>query len=274
MYTNHWRLNHRPFDNDFDRRFYYPSEVHQATLLKLRYAIEHRRGAALLAGPSGLGKTLLVRALQEDLPEAYGPLVHLGFPQMPPAELLALLANALTGETAGGSAIHTNVQRIEQALVRNAEQHRHTVVVLDEAHLLRDTGGLETVRLLLNLETNWTLLLVAQTALLPALERMPELEERLSVKCLLRRFTLEETISYIHHRMLTAGTVELHAVFDPAALERIHQLTEGTPRRINRLCDLCLLIGYAEDVSRVTAPHVEAVAGELVTAASVTRRAA
>jgi type II secretory pathway predicted ATPase ExeA len=274
MYTTYWKLNVRPFDSSFDRRFYYPSEAHQATLLKLRYAIENRRGAALLAGASGLGKTLLVHALREDLPEEYGPLVHVKFPQMPPTELLSLLADGLTGETSSAAAVNHSVQRIEQALARNVESNRHAVVVIDEAQLLRDTGGLETVRLLLNFEAAWTLLLVAQPAILPALERMPELEERLSVKCLLRRFTLEETVSYIHHRMLVASAIDAQAIFEPTSLEAIHRLTDGIPRRINRLCDLCLLIGYAEDLPQITPAHVEAVAEELVTAVGPVRHAA
>ncbi|MCY2993525.1 MAG: AAA family ATPase, partial [Planctomycetota bacterium] len=265
MYTTYWKLNVRPFDSSFDRRFYYPSEAHQATLLKLRYAIENRRGAALLAGASGLGKTLLVHALHEDLPEEYGPLVHVRFAQMAPTELLSFLADGLTGETSGEAAVNHSVQRIEQALAKNVESHRHAVVVIDEAQLLRDTGGLETVRLLLNFEAAWTLLLVAQPAILPALERMPELEERLSVKCLLRRFTLEETVSYIHHRMLAASTIDTPAIFEPTSLETIHRLTDGIPRRIHRLCDLCLLIGDAEDLPQITPTHVAAVAEELAT---------
>ena len=58
MYETYWRLTQKPFENAADPRFYYPAESHQAALLKLRYAIENRRGAALLAGPSGSGKTL------------------------------------------------------------------------------------------------------------------------------------------------------------------------------------------------------------------------
>lgn len=274
MYTTFWKLSTRPFENTTDRRFYYPSEVHQAALLKLRYVVEHGRGAALLAGGSGLGKTLLVQTLRDDLPEECGPLVHIKFPQMPPDQLMAHLADMLTGEHSSDASVSLSVSRIEQALARYAEQQRPAIVVIDEAHLLRATGGLETVLLLLNFDSPWTLLLVGQPAILPALERLPELEERLNVKCLLRRFTLEETISYVHHRMLIANVVDTHAIFEPAALETIHQLADGVPRRINRLCDLCLLIGFAEDAAQITAAHVQAVADELLANVTTARQAA
>ncbi|GAG08635.1 unnamed protein product, partial [marine sediment metagenome] len=63
MYESYWQLTTRPFDNGDDSRFYFPSESHQGALLKLRYAVENRRGGALLSGAAGLGKTLLANML-------------------------------------------------------------------------------------------------------------------------------------------------------------------------------------------------------------------
>jgi general secretion pathway protein A len=47
----------------------------------------------------------------------------------------------------------------------------------------------------------------------------------------------------------------------------LFELTGGNPRRVNRLCDLALLIGYAEEQVRINAPQIEAVCTELVTVA-------
>jgi general secretion pathway protein A len=74
--------------------------------------------------------------------------------------------------------------------------------------------------------------------------------------------------------MHAAGAGDVHSVFDPAALEAIHQWSGGTPRRINRLGDLALLIGFAEEQRRVTATHVAAVADELLTGHAGRRLAA
>ena len=141
------------------------------------------------------------------------------------------------------------------------------MVAIDEAHLLVDSDALDSLRLLLNFDAGakpaLTLLLVGQPQLLPALERLPALEARLGVKCLLRPFNLEETISYVSHRLTAAGAT--HEIFTSEALTTLYQLTGGNPRRINRLCDLALLIGYAEEQVRINAHQVEAVCSELVT---------
>jgi type II secretory pathway predicted ATPase ExeA len=269
MYEAHWRLNRKPFAEWADARDYYPAETHQAALLKLRYAIENRRGAAVLAGPSGVGKTLVARMLRDHLAESVQPIAHLVFPQMPTAELLAYLAveiGAGTGDAAKPS-IDSSVRRIQSRLTQNAQQGKHAVMIIDEAHLVEGGQTFEALRLLLNFESeagpHATLVLIGQTGLLPALGRMPQLDERMAVKCLLRPLHLEETMAYVQHRLAVAGAER--TIFEPAATEALHQLTGGVPRQINRLCDLALLIGFAEELGALGAEQIEAVSRDLVT---------
>lgn len=275
MYESYWRLHAKPFENHADPRFYYPSESHQGALLKLRYAIGQRRQAALLAGASGIGKTLLVDVLKRQLEQTVQPFVRLVFPQMSPAELLAYLAGELNNESALSAAaptppVESSVRRIQQALAKNAARGQHAVVVIDEAHLLRDPAVFETLRLLLNFEIDgrppFTLLLVGQPGLLRSIERMPSLEERLGAKSLLRSFTPEETSGYVAHRLQATGATR--EVFDSSALDALHCLSLGLPRRVNRLADLALLVGFAEERSTISAEQIEAVHEDLVTVAA------
>lgn len=271
MYESYWQLKQRPFENSADPRFYYPAESHQAAVLKLRYAIENQLGGALLAGASGSGKTLIVGMLREMLRERVSPLVHLVFPQMTSTELLAYLADELQGGNSGaaGASVPQSIRRIEHALrgdPRDKTARRRAVVVIDEAHLIESSETLEALRLLLNFESEgrpgMTLLLVGQTGLLPTLDRMPQLEERLGVKCLIRTFSEQETAAYVEHRLKVAGATR--TIFEPDAIPTLHALTHGVARRINRLCDLALLIGFAEERSTIGASHFEAVCQELV----------
>jgi len=268
MYEAYWELDAKPFETSADTRFFVPLETHQGALLKLRYAVENNRGAAMLAGMSGLGKTLIVQALLGQLGEHFSPVVHIVFPQMPADQLLAYIAESLTGTIATDTVptIDRSVRAIEQMLWRNADSGHHAVLILDEAHDLEEMGALETIRLLLNFEFNTqqplTVLLVGQPALLPALNRTRELDERLAVRCLLRPLTSDETVQYVQHRMQAAGA--RRTIFQPEAVAAVHQWTHGVPRLINRLRDLALLIGFAEERAAIGPEQIEVVAAELV----------
>ncbi len=278
MYEAHWKISERPFENRVDSKFYYPAESHQATLLKLHYAIENRRAAALLCGPGGMGKSLLVEALNRQLSEEFRPIHHLVFPAMNSVQLVRYLVDQIGAcpKTDSPENIPTlnrdlasDVVAFERFLRESLKKARHPVIVIDEAHLLEQYDLLEPLRLLLNIaagdsgsESAWTLVLVGQPTLLSHAERYHALDERLAVKCMLNRFLPEETTAYIQHRLRTAGA-DAEEVFDYPALERIHTLTQGIPRRINRLCDLALMVGYAEDLSIISSEVIDNVHSDL-----------
>lgn len=128
---------------------------------------------------------------------------------------------------------------------------------------------LEPLRLLLNVaadrapgEAAWTLVLVGQEVAMAQVERYPALDERLAVKCMVGRMKPEETLSYIQHRLRVAQG-DSAQIFSSEALEAIECLSQGLPRRINRLCDLALMIGYAEEMSRITAEVIDSVHADL-----------
>ncbi len=270
MYEEYWRLSARPFENRMGGEFYYPAETHQASMLKLRYAIENRRAAALLCGPSGMGKTLVSDLLLKQLDESHRPLHHLVFPALDSQQLLRYLVQQVDAQgSEWPREASADLQRFEKFLQSNLDAQRHAVLIVDEAHLLEQYGLLEPLRLLLNVaasqspgESAWTLVLAGQPTLLSHVERYHPLDERLAVKCMLNRFLPEETVGYIQHRIRAVGG-NAQALFDEQALERIHQLSQGIPRRINRLCDLALMVGFAEERHVISGTVIDSVHGDL-----------
>jgi len=68
-YLEYYKLNEHPFSNVVDSRFYYNSPQHAQAITKLRYAIDTRKGLAVVIGNIGAGKTTLARRLLEELDE-------------------------------------------------------------------------------------------------------------------------------------------------------------------------------------------------------------
>jgi general secretion pathway protein A len=272
MYLDYWHLSAKPFEPVVHRSQFFPCEPHEAAWMKLRYAVENRRGAVLVAGPPGTGKTMLVQLFRNELPQNFSPQVHLVFPQMSSRDLLVYLAEQLGAPPADPPrhTIEESVRRLERQFQQNTQQGRHALVVIDEAHLLEDCGALETLRLLLNFELAgqpmFTLLLVGQMGLVSAVGRLNGLEERIAVKTLVRSFTVDETAAYVRHRLEVAGATR--DIFTPDAIEAMHYLGHGIPRQINRLGDLALVVGFADRLSQLTAQQIESVSEELVTIAT------
>lgn len=278
MYEEYWGLTRRPFAAEFDAASYFPTTAHQAALSKLRYLHEVTGGAGAVIGASGLGKTALLELLRSERQPGDGPLVHIAYPQFTAAELLRYLHDRLAQPTIGatsttsanaatGDALPLDrvLRQLEDRLAQLAEEGRYPLIALDDAHLINDRAGWQGLQLLLNLQQSaaarFTLLILGQQELISQLRRYPTLEERLVIRCLLQPLSLEETERYLEHRLHAVGG-DL-GVFDPAARQLIHQLTQGNLRRINRLCDFALLIGFAESRTVLTPTEIRAVAEEL-----------
>ncbi len=274
MYTQYWKLQERPFDDGDTSRYFCATEAVSAAMLKLRYAIEHWQHGLVLCGPSGVGKTTLLGHLRQTLASDTRLWIPILFPEMPVPELLAEIAERIawaSGMANSGDTIFSptpevrmSIRRIEQQLQENLHRGIQTVLVLEEAHRL-SPPILETLRLLLNFGDNEAchglfLILSGQPGLLPMLNRLPHVEERLSGRSLLPPFSMEETKQYVAHRLEIAGTRE--SPFDDEALEVLHRVSGGIPRRINRIADMSLLLGFAEEVERLNAELVQAVADD------------
>lgn len=271
MYEAHWNISDRPFENWGDNRYFFASEVHQSAILQLRYAIESRRAAVTLCGDSGMGKTLLMDTLIGQLTENDSPIAKIVFPHLSGEQLLGYIADELTGESgAYDEPSRITLRRLSSFLQKNIDDGKHAIVIVDEAQVLTANDQLETLRLLLNLqhdhnraESALTLVLVGHTTLLTQVERYRALDDRLSAKCILNRFTSEQTVQYISHRLSVVGG-NASEIFLPEALELLHLRAAGIPRRINRLADLALMVGYADDVRRINVQHIDNVHQELI----------
>src|SRR5512136_3101282 len=63
MYRKFYGLKEKPFEITVDPRYFYLSETHKEALAHLVYAVQERKGFAVVTGEVGTGKTTLVQTL-------------------------------------------------------------------------------------------------------------------------------------------------------------------------------------------------------------------
>ena len=240
-------LEREPFSTSPDPAFFYQSQNHRAILANLLIEFRLRRGLSIVLGDIGTGKTTLGRKLIQMLRDRERFVFHLVLDPTFPSEDLFFSALIRTLGIAVPAASPTLVdyrEVLERYLFQQGIQAGQTVVlIIDEAHKLNGLS-LEALRILLNYETNdvklLQLVLLGQMELLPLITGLPNLMDRVSLKCVLEPLDAPETREMIHFRLREAGYQSRLPLFTDDAIEAIHDYAEGYPRRIAMLCHQAL----------------------------------
>lgn len=264
MYLDFYQLREYPFSLACDPRYLYFSQGHREAISGLLYCLRERKGVALLVGEPGTGKTTLLAAVMEMLPGGVVAQVLDSPLHATPADALAAIARGFELEIEGGlSGLQARLLHFLQERYRRGQC---ALLIIDEAQDLNPLV-LEQVRLLTNLETGGHKLLQIILSGQPELSRHLQtlngraLHQRVAVRCQLAALTPAETQAYVKARLEHAGAARV--LFEPAAMERIHQLAQGIPRVINVVADHCLLAGFAAQSPQVSRALVERVALQL-----------
>lgn len=270
MYASHFGLKQAPFSIAPDPRYLFMSDRHREALAHLLYGVGGGGGFVLLTGSIGAGKTTVCRCFLEQIPRRCN-VAYIFNPKLNAVELLRTVCEEFRipcpEAPEEAQSIKALVDRINEYLLRTHGVGQNNVLIIDEAQNLAPEV-LEQLRLLTNLETNerklLQIILIGQPELRDLLAR-PEMEQ--VAQRVIARFHLDalssmETAQYIQHRLSVAGH-RRGRLFTDEAMGRIHEWTQGVPRRINLLCDRALLGAYAEDRPQVDRRIVDKAAAEV-----------
>ncbi|MCK5311635.1 MAG: AAA family ATPase [Desulfobacteraceae bacterium] len=266
MYRNFYHIKAKPFQTSADPKFMWAGEKHQEALATLKYGIINNKGFVLLTGDVGTGKTTLINTLLQSLKNNNGiicasvPDCNLDF-----IDFINYVAYSFGMEedfkTKGSFLIS-----FKKFLMNAAKNGKKVLLIIDEAQLLTDEM-LEQIRLLSNIDRAESKILniffVGQNEFNDILLKKSNraVRQRLSLNYNLHPLTTFETYDYIKHRLKVAGTSR--ELFTNSAVQKIHQHAEGAPRRINILCDHCLLSGYVNKQKKIDESIVQECAAEL-----------
>ncbi len=267
MYESFFGLTLEPFSVAPDPRFLYLSQSHRDALSHLVNGLRHGGGFVLLTGEVGAGKTTVWRRFLELLPSNFD-VAYVVNPKLGVEALLARICGDLRVELTEGAPSYDPIDAIHGHLLLAHARGRRTLIVVDEAQAL-SLDVMEQLRLLTNLVVTSDrklvqMLLIGQPELRTMLEKpaLEPLAQRVVARFHLPALPESETAHYIAHRLAVAGlTGDLP--FDGEAMQRIHRICRGVPRRINVLCDRALVVAHAAGSKRVDRAVVERAASEV-----------
>ena len=258
MYIEYWKLERKPFENTPNPDFFYPALEHSEALNRIEYVVNENKGAALLTGDYGCGKTMLIRKIAASLPEEQFELAYLDNPRWSPEELLQEILFQLGEEDIPEKTLELG-RKIGDTLFKNTENGKETLVIIDEAQQIQSEKVFEELRLLLNYQLNdrfmLTLIMSGQPELRERVMAIPQLEQRMFIKYHLHNFDYDNTRDYINHRLRVASAKR--PIYTDDAIEAIYRHTFGTPRRINNICDLSLLVGFQKKMEMIDSNFIK-----------------
>jgi len=249
MFTTHFKMTTQPFlERTPVDRLLRDERLGQG-LARLEY-LAKAGSIGLVTGPTGVGKSSLVRLFLSSLSlNLYQP-IYLSLTNVGMSGILNLIVTSL-GEVPKRGKERVFVQILEK--VQKAE--RSTLLVIDEAHLI-PAVTLTDLRLLVSsgLEEGppLKLLLCGQEILRNRLKSAlhTDLVHRISVRYNVPPLTKEQTVSYIDFQLRASGASE--KIFEGEAKSLIHDYSNGVPRQINNIAILCLLNAATKNLQKIS----------------------
>ncbi len=248
MYCKFYNLKEKPFNVTSDPAFFFASRAHQEAISHLSYGVNQRKGILVITGEIGTGKTTLCRFFLDTQGENIKTAFILN-PYFPQEQLLVAIVKDF-GISVKDESSFSCVWHLNRFLLSQSEKGNNIVLIIDEAQNLT-VPQLEQVRLLSNLETHkhklLQIVLVGQPELNRKLElyELRQLQQRIAVRYHIQALGEDEINQYIRHRLNIVGGN--HITFTPSAVKAITELSIGTPRLVNIICDRALLAGFVKE---------------------------
>lgn len=240
-------LARSPFTKEFAAADLFQVAPISDAITRLRAAVE-ARSSAVLVGESGVGKTCVLRGLDESLNPASFRVMYLHHANVSPRDFYRQISVLLGLEPkAHPSAMFRQVQAHIEELAD--QQKVHPVLLLDEAQLI-SLAMLEQLHILLNFQMDSAAFLSVVLVGLPELKErlarnvLGSLSTRLPTRVHLEPLDVDDVAGYVAHRMRIAGAES--EVFSRDAVLSLREATGGVMRKIDVLAQHSLEVAHSK----------------------------
>jgi general secretion pathway protein A len=240
----------------------YPTAASAEALARIEYLVDSRRRVGVLLGEQGIGKSLLLLAAARQLGRQGRAVALVDVTGVGPRELAWQIAGSLKAapnDDADGSRLW---RLIGDRIVENRTQAVHTVLLVDNAGLAGPDVLMQIARLArldASPAARWTIVLAAEPE--QAAHWGATLRNLVDLRIELVAWSAEDTVGYVQMALVEAGRLE--PLFEDDALQALHSLAGGVPRKVARLADFALLAGAGAGMTTIDVETVEAAHEEI-----------
>ena len=263
MYHTKYGLDFNPFIKNSEDILIETTE-NKEIVYRLKYLLD-TKGFGVITGASGRGKTTAVRHWANNLSTSLYKVIYLPLSTVTVMEFYRQLAESLGLEARFRKS--ENFKMIQTEINRLTLEKRITPVIIgDEANYYK-SGILNDLKMLFSFEKDSKDRAVVLLVGLPQLNNTlrltsnESLRQRIVMNYHLDQLSKEEGHDYIRAILKAARCTQ--TVFEEAAIEAILNTANGIIRMINKICDVCLLIGDSRGEPIITTEIVRSAVNEI-----------
>jgi len=267
MYYQYWGMQKAPFDNVPDPNLYWSKNNSlEDAISEVLFAIEEGNDClAVMTGEIGTGKTLGLRIILNELDTEKYRVAFVTNPDLSPVQFMREIIGQLKNKKITTHYKDQLMEEFNATLFSCANKGQKVVIFIDEANVM-SADQLHQLRLMTNLQDNQTnmviFVLAGQKELGKRLESkaLENLYQRIGVYCRIKGLKSPAAVqSYLEHRIQICGGSP--GIFTKEAYSAIWAYSHnGVPRLINKIAKLCLKAGETNQINKIEADVVHAVA--------------
>ena len=251
-YFTRYGLEFNPFIKNSKEILVHTTE-YKETLFRLDY-LAKTKGFGILTGSPGRGKTTAIRTQSSTLNPSLYKVVYSSLSTLTPNDFYRNLVKELGSEPAFKKP--DNFRIIQEEITRLSLEKRKTpIIIIDEANYINN-AILNDLKILFNFEMDSRDRAAILLAGLPKLNSTLQLQiheplkQRIVMNYNLEGLSKEEGKTYISEKLIGAGCNQ--TIFEEAAVEAILNAADGTPRLINKYCNMSMLLGDTHKANLIT----------------------
>ena len=256
-FLSHFSFHKTPFTREIEVKERFKLDINDEHLNYLYRAVDKRMSAVLIA-PAGTGKTVLLRALVDRLPETRYLIHYVKVTSLSKRDLCREIATVTGIEPAGTYPVL--VRRLQERYTDSIDVDAlRPVLILDEAHSIRpEVLSILSVLTNFNMDSRLvvSIILAGQTPLTELLRQasLDDVAKRMAHCASLKLMPSMDVNRYIKHRCVIAGSTD--CPFEPDALTAIYEIARGNFRATDYLALKSLEVAHDSESDGVNANHV------------------